>query len=518
MPETTDLLPILPILLVAATALTVLVVDWFVPAGEMRPQAGVALLGLLLAGLAILAGLAPPGIAFARTVTLADGGSVASGMVRVDGFGLYAQGIIVLAGLLSVLLGVTWMAQSGRRRAEYYVLLLVAAAAMMLLCVANDLILIFLAIETFSICLYVLSGFQRQDRAGQEAALKYFLLGAFSAGFLLYGTALLYAATGTVNLDAIAVQLAPRIASLPGIVYVGLGLLLVGLGFKVAMAPFHQWTPDVYEGAPLPVTAFMASATKVAAFAALFRVLWVAFPSLADVWQPVLAALALLSMLVGNLTALVQGDMKRMLAFSSIAQAGYLLVAVVSGPVLGAWALLFYLFQYAITTLGLFGVLLGLGRAAPSGRDATNLTDLAGLGRRNAGLAAALAILLFSLTGLPPTIGFLGKWYVFLAAVGAQYTWLAVAVVLNSVLAAFYYLRPVVLMYMAPGGEEQPLDVPTGAAVTAATTAVLASLALILALPLLRGAQSAPLAGATQETASSRQPIFISAPDRRQVP
>ncbi len=326
-----DLAALLPVLVVTATGLVVLVADWFVRPGEMRPQAGLALVGLAVAGLALGLGLVPQGVAVAQDVVLPGGATVASGMVRVDGFGLYAQAAVVAAAFLTVLMSVTALAGGDRYRGEYVVLLLFATAAMMLLTVANDLVLAFLAIETFSMALYVLAGSRRKDRAGQEAALKYFVLGAFAAGFLLYGIALIYGATGSVNLDAIQVALAQRQTNLPALPYVGLALLLVGLGFKVAMAPFHQWTPDVYEGAPLPVTAFMATATKVAAFALLFRVLWTAFPPLAEVWQPLLAGLAVLTMFVGNLAALVQSDLKRMLAYSAIAQAGYMLVAVVSG-------------------------------------------------------------------------------------------------------------------------------------------------------------------------------------------
>jgi NADH-quinone oxidoreductase subunit N len=477
----------------------------------VRPQGAIAVVGCAVAGLAILLGWVPQGLAFGQTVTLADGETVATGFLRVDGFGLYAQGTVLVAGLVVGLLALAWLARGGRRRGELFVLLLLAVAGMLLLTVANDLVLVFIGIETFSICLYVLAGFQRDRRDGQEAALKYFILGAFAAGFLLYGTALVYASTGTTNLDALAAYLDGRVASLPAVTYAGVALLLGGLAFKIALVPFHQWTPDVYEGAPLPVTAFMASATKVAAFAALFRVLWTAFPALAGLWQPLLAALAVLTMVVGNLGALMQADLKRMLAFASVAQAGYLAVAVVSGPPAGAWAMLFYLLQYTLATVGVFGVLIGLGRVAPSGREATSLSDLAGLGRRHAGLALALAVFLFSFTGLPPTLGFLGKWYVFQAAVGSGWTWLAAVLVLASVLSAFYYLRPVVLMYMAGGPEERTIDVPTPAAVSVAAAATVVGLALLLAGPLVGGAEAAALAGQPQPVPAGPA-LFISGP------
>lgn len=489
-----DLAAILPVLVVTATGLVVLVVDWFVRPGEMRPQAALALVGLVVALVALLQ--VPQGVAIAQEVVLPGGATLSTGMVRVDGFGLFAQAALLATAGLTVLISVTAMAGRGRYLGEFVMLLLFATAAMMLLTVANDLVLAFLAIETFSLALYVLAGFWRGQRMSQEAALKYFVLGAFAAGFLLYGAALLYGATGSVNLDAIQALLAARHTNLPALPYVGLALLLVGLGFKVALVPFHQWTPDVYEGAPLPVTAFMATATKVAAFAVLFRVLWTAFPALADLWQPLLAALAVLTMFVGNLAALAQSDLKRMLAYSAVAQAGYLLVAVVAGGAAGAAALLFYLLMYAWMTLGAFAGVVALGRVGPAGREATNLTDLTGLARRHAGLAFALALFLVSLTGLPPTAGFLGKWYIFQAAVGAGHAWLAVVLVVNSVLSAFYYLRPVVLMYMAEPTEDERIEAAIPVAVVVAVTAAVVGGALLLAGPLASGASAAGMAGA----------------------
>jgi NADH-quinone oxidoreductase subunit N len=512
-----DLAPLLPVLVVTAAALVAMVVDWFVDEGELRPQLAVAVVGLALAGLSVVWGLVPTGLVAAREVALPGGPVVPTGLARVDGFGLYAQGVLAAVGLLVVLLGGAWMWQGGRRRAELFVLTLFATAAMMLLTVANDLVLAFLAIETFSVALYVLAGFQRDQRTSQEAALKYFVLGAFAAGFLLYGTALLYAATGTVNLDALGVFLGAHGQNLPALAFVALALLLVGLGFKVAMAPFHQWTPDVYEGAPTPVTAFMATGTKLAAFVVLFRVLWTAFPAQSAVWLPLLGGLAVFSMFVGNLAALVQSDLKRMLAFSAIAQAGYMLVAVLAGAPAGSSALLYYGLVYALMTLGAFGVLVGLGRVEPGGREQTNLSDLAGLGRRHPALAFALALFLVSLTGLPPTAGFLGKWYIFQAAVGAGQTWLAVMLVVNSVISAFYYLRPVVLMYMSEPVTEARIEVPTGAAVTVAVAAVVVALALVLSGPLLAGASSATVAGAPR-AGEVGAPVFISAPSLPKTP
>jgi NADH-quinone oxidoreductase subunit N len=506
-----DLAALLPVLIVSATGLLAMVVDWFARPGELRPQLAVAVGGLALAGLALLLGLVPTGLVVPMAVDLAGGVSMASGLVRVDGFGLYAQGVLVMVALLAVLLAGAWMWGGGRRRAELFVLLLLATAAMMLLAVANDLVLAFLAIETFSVALYVLTGWQRAERTSLEAALKYFVLGAFAAGFLLYGTALLYATTGSVNLDGLGAYLGRHAENLPALAFVAFGLLVLGLGFKVALAPFHQWTPDVYEGAPMPVTAFMATATKVAAFALLFRVLWTAFPAQAGLWLPLLGGLAVFTMFVGNLGALVQSDLRRMLAFSAIAQAGYMLVAVLAGSPAGSAALLYYGLVYALMTLGAFAVLVGLGRAGPGGREQANLADLAGLGRRHPALAFALALFLVSLTGLPPTAGFLGKWYIFQAAVGAGQGWLAVMLVVNSVISAFYYLRPVMLMYMAEPASAVALEVPTGVAVTVAVAAVVVGLALVLSGPLVAGAGAAGVARAPAAPAPGA-PMFISAP------
>ncbi|MCB0216580.1 MAG: NADH-quinone oxidoreductase subunit N [Caldilineae bacterium] len=519
-----DLNALLPMLVLAGTALVVLGVDWFLPEGESRILGGLSMLGLALAGGLVWRGWGAVGSgvgAFGRGVSV-PGGPPAVFLVQVDKLGLFVAGILVLAALLVLLLGVDYLRRwPGLARVEYFVLLLVATAAMMLLAVANDLVLVFLAIETFSIALYVLSGFLRGHRFSQEAAFKYFVLGAFSAGFLLYGIALVYAATGTTNLTLIAWVLEGEIHALPPLLFVGFGLMLVGLGFKVAMAPFHQWTPDVYEGAPTTVTAFMAAGTKAAAFAALIRILWSGFGPVAPAWAPLLASLALLTMVVGNLAALVQVDLKRMLAFSAVAHAGYLLVAVVAGGPAGDGAALFYLLAYALMNLGAFGVLMAIGPVGPEGRDATNLADLKGLARRHPGLALALAIFLLSLTGLPPMIGFLGKWYIFQAAVGSGYTWLAVAVMVNSVVSAFYYLRPIVLMTMAEAEPDLPaITVPTASAMAIAVSALLVVTALILGQPLVSAAQASALAGPRLLSADEAAPagtLFMGVPDAMNV-
>ena len=489
-----DLAPLAPMLALAVTVLVIVVTGWTVRDPRVAP--GIAGVGLAISALLAWRGFGAlrPGRAieaFPRQVNLPDGTAAQAALVRVDAFGLFVVVVLALIGLIVVLLGADYVARLALGSADYHALVLVALLAMMLLAVAGDLMLVFLAIETFSLALYMLCAFRRGDRFGHEAAFKYFLLGAFSAGFLLYGVALAYAATGTTDLVLIGAALGTDAGAGP-VALAGLGLLLVGLSFKIAAAPFHQWTPDVYAGAPLPVTALMAAGTKLAAFAVLIRVLATAFAAQSDLWVPLLAALAVVTMVVGNLAALVQADVKRMLGYSAVAHAGYVLVAVVAGAVEPAWrwTALFYLVVYAATNLGAFAVLAGIGAIGPSGRDAALLDDLRGLWRRQPWLAAALALFLFSLTGLPPTAGFLAKWYVFQAAVGSGYLWLAVVLVLNSAASAFYYLRPVALMAMAEPEDASAIEVATPAAVAVATMATVVGLALFLAGPLVDGARA----------------------------
>lgn len=524
-PIGTDLTVLLPVLAVTATGLIILVVDWFTPADDPRPPTVLAVLGLLLASLFLwLSWGDPAAAAFTRQVTGPGGRAMAVSLLRGDAFARFIEGAVLIVALATVLASTAYVRRRGIAQAEYYALLVFATAGMMLLGLANDLIVLFLALESFSIALYILSGFVRGDRLGQEAALKYFVLGAFAAGFLLYGIALLFAATGTTDLAQIGQLLAEAspARSAPGnpvagvwpTAYLGLALLLVGLGFKVAIVPFHQWAPDVYEGAPMTVTAFMAAGTKVAAFAALIRVLVVGFPATAGAWVPLLGALAVITMLVGNLAALVQADLKRMLGYSAVAHTGYILVAVVATGPEGTAAALFYLLAYALMNLGAFAVLLAIGPVGPSGRDATNLNDLAGLAVRHPGLTLAMTVFLLSLTGLPPTAGFLGKWYIFRAAVAAGLTPLAIAVVLNSVLSAFYYLRPIILMYSAEAAEARDIAVPAPSAVVVAVLALVVGLAVVLAVPLVSGARvAAGIVPVAESGAGGAAGVFIAPPN-----
>jgi NADH-quinone oxidoreductase subunit N len=320
----------------------------------------------------------------------------------------------------------------------------------MFLAGAEDLIVLFLGLEVMSVAVYVLAGYNRANASSSEAALKYFLIGAFASGFLLYGIALVYGATGTTNLSLIGAQLAGGQLSL--MAALGLGLLLIGFGFKVAAVPFHMWAPDVYDGAPTPVTAFMATGVKIAAFAALVRVLVEGFPAAHALWQPVIAGLAIASMIVGNLVALAQPTIKRMLAYSSIAHAGYLLAAVWPGSRLGSGAVLLYLAAYGLTTLASFGFLAALGR---HGERSVTYDDLAGLAATRPWIAAGLSICMLSLLGFPGTFGFIGKWYILSALIAEGQIILPVVLVITSVISAGYYLPVIMAMYMkSPASED----------------------------------------------------------------
>jgi NADH-quinone oxidoreductase subunit N len=368
-------------------------------------------------------------------------------MLQADGFGRFASLAVLAAAALAVLLSIPTAADFTQRAGPYFALVLLATAGMSTLTISIDFMTIFIGIEILSISLYVLVGFYRGDIYSGEAALKYFLLGAFASGFLLYGMALIYGATGTTNLTALAQNTAPvsSALTLAPLLPIGIGLLLVGFGFKLALVPFHMWTPDVYEGAPTPVTGFMSVATKVAVFAALIRVLQ-ALPTRQQPWLLALAAVAVLTMTLGNLAALRQTSLKRMLAYSSIAQAGYILIGLCAGTRTGAEAALYYLAAYTFMNLGAFATVLAIQR-----RDRNDVTrdDIVGLAGRQPALAILMAVFMFGLTGMPPLAGFFGKLYVFGSAVAAGLTWLAIVGVINSAVAAYYYLRVTVEMFMS---------------------------------------------------------------------
>jgi NADH-quinone oxidoreductase subunit N len=373
---------------------------------------------------------------------------------------------------------------------EFYILVLFSAAGMVIMAGANDLIVVFLGLETMSLALYVLAGFFRTRIEAGEASMKYFLLGAFASGFFLYGIALIYGATGSTNLNKIGAAVTAG-ASRDPLLLIGFALLLVGFGFKISAVPFHMWTADVYEGAPTSVTAFIATGSKAAAFAALLRLLLESLRPLQGEWTWLFWVLAVLSMTLGNIVAIAQQNLKRMLAYSSIAHVGYMLIGVVAGGALGGGSVLFYLLVYTFTTVGAFGVILLLERG---GEEAVGIGDTAGLATRHPLAALALALFLLSLVGIPPTAGFVGKFYLFGAAVRSGYVWLAVIGVLNSAAAAYYYLRVIVSMYMREPEGTPAVIVPSLAGALAVVVALWGVIQLgVFPAPLFELAQSAVL-------------------------
>ncbi len=391
---------------------------------------------------------AMPWLALA-TVLAALGWTVAGGSPGSGFGGMYVRDpltrMIDLAALgaagIAVLLSPAYLARVRLPRGEYYALMLLSTVGAMVMAASGTLLTLFLGLEILSLPLYILAGLARRSRRSQEAGLKYLLLGAFATAFFAYGVALVYGATGSIALGRLAD--APRSPLLGA----GVALLTIGLGFEAALVPFHAWAPDVYEGAPLPVTAFMSVVAKIGAFAGLLRVFPLALPQFAAQWGQALAAIAILTMILGNLAALLQTNLKRLLAYSGIAHAGYLLMGVASGGPAGIWSVLFYLLVYTGMTLGAFGILLLLER---QGAEADRLEDLAGLAARAPWAAVALALFMVSLAGLPPTAGFIAKLYLFRAALGAHQTALALVGVLTSVVAVYYYLR---VAYVALTGE-----------------------------------------------------------------
>ena len=435
-----NLAAVTPLLVVGMTALVVMLCDLVLPAEGRTWLAYLSLFGLI-------------GAMFVGTQLWGRHITTFSGMFLLDNFGLALTLIFLTVAVITVLLSVAYTNDRGLVRGEFYALILFAVMGMMIMATAGDLIVVFLGIELLSLPLYVLSGFARPALDSIEAALKYFLLGAFASGFLLYGIVLIFGATGSTNLLQIASALAKGTHN--GVMlFAGIALLLAGLGFKISVVPFHQWTPDVYEGAPTAVTAFMIAGTKAAGFAVLLRILLVAALPARDVWLPAIVILAVVTMTVGNLTAIAQQNIKRMLAYSSIAHAGYILVAVAAGGPAGASSAIFYLLIYAFMNLGAFAVVIAASRG---GQERLALRDYAGLARQRPALAAIMALFMLSLAGFPPTAGFVGKLTIFQAAVQNGLTWLAVVAVLNSVVSVFYYARVIVLMYMhEPEGEPWP--------------------------------------------------------------
>ena len=378
-------------------------------------------------------------------------GTSFSNMLIVDGFGTFFRVLVIGVGILTVLSSAQYLRREHAASAEYYALLLFSVTGQCIMATANELIMIFIGLEISSIATYVLAGYLRDDRRNNEAALKYFLLGSFATAFLLYGIAWIYGTTGSTNLSVIRTALLAPGSQRSGIVAgTAAALMFVGFAFKVSAAPFQIWAPDVYQGAPAPVTLFMSAGPKAAAFAVFLRVFMTAFEPITARWEAFVWASALLTMIIGNFAALTQTNIKRLLAYSSIAHAGYVMVAIAAHNQIGIAAAMFYLAAYAFMNIGAFAVITYFSR---QGEKFVNIEDLAGLGWKQPVTAALFSIFLLSLIGVPLTGGFFGKFYIFKAALDAHLVWLAVLGLLNSAVAAYYYLRIMVMMYMNEPGE-----------------------------------------------------------------
>lgn len=474
-----DLYAISPLIVLVTWATLLILVDVYIIRDRNGGTPILAALGLLVAMGFAIAQSGQQLIAF-------------NGMAVVDGFAIFLQVLFLGSGLVGIALAYNYLQRMGIERSEYYILLLYSISGMMLMAIAADLIVVFLALELLSIPLYVLAGFARPKVESEEAALKYFLLGAFAGGFVVYGIALVFGATATTSLAGIVQAVSAGSANLT-LLSIGAALILIGLGFKVAAVPFHMWTPDVYQGAPSAVTAFMSVGAKAGGFAALLRIFVSALPQLAADLTPVLWVLAALTMILGNFVAIAQGNIKRLLAYSSIAHAGYILMALVvfgntqvSGDAVAA--ALFYLLAYALTSFGAWAVVIALEKVEQKG---LALDDYAGLGRKYPGLAAAMAVFMLSFTGVPPTLGFVGKLYLFRTVLEGGFIWLAVIGVLTSLVSAYYYLRIVVIMYMRDGDPQ--VHAEPWLRLTAGVTAVATVALSLYAAPLFSWASQAVL-------------------------
>ncbi len=461
-PPTIDWAIILPILAVVATGIVTLVLELIQPKRNNNLIVGVSLVGLLVAGYFT-----------ANQYGLADADTFA-GMIQRDAFGLTMQLLLVGSAFLAILLSEGYLREKRISFGEFYPLLLWSTAGGMIMATTRNLLMIFVGLEVLSIALYVLAGLSRKESQSEESALKYFLLGAFASGFLLFGIAFFYGATGSLDLNAFSTAL--ELPTQRGLLLFGVGLMLVGFGFKAAFVPFHQWTPDVYQGAPTNVTAFMAAGSKIAAIATLFRLLDAAQP-LKEFWAPALFWIAILTMTVGNLVALVQRDVKRILAYSSVAHAGYLLVALLAHAEkpesLGFGTTAYYLLAYGLMTVGAFAIVT---LAARGGKEGTTLNDFHGLWRRSPAMAVALVVFMASLIGVPPTAGFVGKFLIFSDAVSAGLIPLAIVLAVNSVISVYYYLGIALAAFVSEdeGSETARPGFALGAATALCAVGVLA--------------------------------------------
>jgi len=460
MPAPIDWLRISPEIVLAAFAAAVLIADTLLAHDSRAGMGWLTFVGSFASAVAVVATWPHRGPAF-------------QGMLTVDGFALAIQGVLLTGLALTALISISYLRRERLEHGEYYALLMLSTLGMMLLAASANLIMVFLSLEVLSIALYILAGFAREQPRSEEAGLKYLLLGSFASAFLLYGSALVYGAARTIDLAGVAGQL-PRLANSP-VLLAGVGMVLVGLGFKVAVVPFQMWTPDVYEGAPTTVTAFMSVGAKAAGFAVLMRVFVLSMGAIRPHWAVVLWVLAALSMGLGNVVAIAQDNIKRMLAYSSIAHAGYLMTAVVSANQAGLSSVPFYLLVYAFMNIGAFTVAFIVARER---EQALLISDYSGLFFREPWLAVAMAVFMFGLAGLPPTGGFMAKFYVFAAAIDAHLIGLVIIGVLTTLISVYFYVRVTVMMFMKPPQEPvEALPIPRTAAaavlVTAAVTLLL---------------------------------------------
>jgi NADH-quinone oxidoreductase subunit N len=433
----TDYAAIIPITIIALSAIAAMIAEAIRRPGERMPIGGFGLIGCGGAALA--------------SVFLWDSDAQSFGVIRADNFALFINIVLCTIGVLTMLFSNETIERDEIPGGEYYAVTLFGLCGMMMMAAATDLLVIFVALEILSLSVYVLTGIRRGSAGGAEAAFKYFLLGAFSSAFFLYGIAFAFALSGSTRLEQISVALSSQAgAAPPTLALLAVGLLAVGFCFKISAVPFHMWTPDAYEGAPTIVTAFMSTGVKAAAFGAFVRVFLSTLEPLQGQWIPVLSAIAAVTMVLGTVVGVVQSNVKRMLAYSSIAHAGYLMLGIIAANNTGKAAVLFYLLTYAVSNLGALGIVALLGSAQ---HQHDELRDFAGLARSRPGLAALMTIFLLSLGGFPPLAGFIGKWYIFAAAVQEGHYTLAIIGVLTSVVSVFFYLRIVVMMYMTEGSE-----------------------------------------------------------------
>ena len=428
---------LMPELVIALTLLIVLVFDLFDSISK-------AVLGWVT--------IVGAGIALWVSIQMHQAGTVGTqfnDMFKVDNFSLFFNIIFLVSTILVALISMSYLGKDDRKQGPYYLLILLATLGMMLMAAGNELIIVFLGLELMSLSLYVLAGFFRDNPASSEAGMKYLLLGAFASAFFLYGIALIYGGAGTTSIPAIAEAITA--ANKSPLLLAGMFLLIVGFGFKVAIVPFHQWAPDVYEGAPTTIAAFISAGPKAAGFAAFLRIFMEALPNLQVEWSGVVIVLAMLTMTVGNVVAIAQTNIKRMLAYSSIAHAGYVLIGLAAANNDGISSAMLYLLVYCVMNIGAFGAVI---LAKTEDGESLMISDYAGLGLRKPLLAMFMTIMLLSLAGFPPTAGFVGKFYIFKSAVQAGHIWLVIVGAINTAISAFYYLRVVVTMYMREPEEE----------------------------------------------------------------